>query len=438
MWSSFLAGFILWYGVDKLYLSTLGYGALAVGLAVIVLQVVAVVFEVPAGFISDGWSRTRVLRFSMSFLVAAALLMGFAQPLSDLLGLHVTLGVFLLGVVSYGLHVTTFYSTADALVYDTLLEIGEKDDMGQPIAASRLCGRLYAINLAGYAVASLIGGFYARVVHHFLDYYWVFLIAAIPAIIGLVLTWKLQEPSFRKARSKRSFKEDLTERIAQVREGSKDALASGMIKPLMYVLCLLWSVSAFREGFGQLFFLRFVPDHFVWMTPAVMASLLFGVFYAFWACGELRAYKYDGRVNKIVALSTLPFVGVGVVYMAALAMSWLCWIAFALFMMQAYYGAMLYRQISNEIHKVTTSDVRDSVMSIRSMAGRLVSCAAIVAITLILNYADMVWAVLLVAGFALAALIFWIGYTRQTSRTSEHYAPTTGREAQPQTALEEG
>jgi MFS family permease len=436
--SSFLAGFILWYGVDKLYLTTLGLGAFAVGLAVIVLQVCTVIFEVPAGFISDGWSRRGVLRLSMSFLVAAAVLMGAGQPISDLLGVNVVLGVYLVGVACYGLHVTTWYSTADALMYDTLIEVGDKDADGQPVAATRLCGRLYAVNLAGYAVASLIGGFYARAVYYFLDYYWVFFIAAIPAVIGLGLTWKLQEPSFRQATEtpKQSLKQAVASRVALVRQGSGIALASPMIKPLMVVMMLLCSVGAFKEGFGQLFFLRFVPNSLGWLTAPIMASLLFGVFYAVWACGELRAHKYDGRVHRVVVLSTVPMIVVATACVATLVTPWASLVVFGLYLVQAYYAAMLFRQISNEIHKATASDVRDSVMSVQSTIGRLAWCAVLFVVTVLVNRADMIWAVLLVASFALAALIFWIDYRRRTSGTDAVRTQASEHVTQPQLATE--
>lgn len=380
---SFLAGFVLWYGIEKLFMSEIGISAVGIGVAVLALQACTVVLDIPTGILADLWSRKGVLAVSAVALIASCLVMAVSQSLP----------LYIVGVGLYALHVVTAATTTDAMVYDSLLE------MGRPDAYSKIGGLVGSLSLIGYATASFAGGFLAQWLE---SYRLVYVLAVVPSVINLALVAWLQEPRVHRSETLRA---SCSRAIKDIFVGSRAIAAVGMLRALIAVMCLLWIVEAFKEGFGQLYFLPYaasLPDGVAtYVSRAAVVGTLWAVFYLIWAFGEYCASMFDAHLSTLIVLSVLPL----------LAMCFLDnWFGVALFMVQAFLAGALFVQIQARIHDATPSTIRASVLSVRTFAGRLTTIVVLPLIGLVFDTHGGVWAVRCVSVFGVAALVVWFGY----------------------------
>ncbi len=60
--SNFLTGLVFWYGIEKLFMRSIGIDAVGVGIATAVFIGFNLIFDIPAGILADKWSRKGMLR----------------------------------------------------------------------------------------------------------------------------------------------------------------------------------------------------------------------------------------------------------------------------------------------------------------------------------------------------------------------------------------
>jgi hypothetical protein len=249
----------------------------------------------------------------------------------------------------------------------------------------------------------------------FASYRWVFLLAVVPAGIGFFIACKLVEPNFRHNSEPIGHETvDAGARAAAKKENSIGAVLSRiwnnhLLLALWAVMLLLWVVWSFGEGFGQIFFLSLVPAGSEILTPQTLATIAFGVFYGAWAIAEMQSDKFSGKYTVLIVFSTVPLV-----FMCAAPLVLSGWAAaivtYGAFLVLTCACAILMRQVKAEIHAVTPSLVRDTVMSIVATTGRLMSAVSLIPIGLVMQKQGMLSAVWLVAAVGIATLVIWIGF----------------------------
>src|SRR5688572_26689516 len=146
--SNLLTGLVFWYGIEKLFMQSIGISAVGVGAVTAILIIFLVLFDIPSGLLADRWSRK-------GMLVISAIALGVC---SFILGSSAGLLMYTIGTLFYGLYVVGTSGTYGAIMYDTLHEEGRAN------LYSKINGRAYGLFLIGAGIGNIAGGFLA---HHF-------------------------------------------------------------------------------------------------------------------------------------------------------------------------------------------------------------------------------------------------------------------------------
>ncbi len=172
--ANFLTGIIFWYPIEKLFMQDIGISAFGVGVNAVVFLAITVIFDVPSGVLADRWNRKRTLILSLVALALSSLVLGLSNSLAP----------YLVGTMLFGAYVVLTSGTYQAIMYDSLYQIGESKryDKHQ--------GRAYALFLAGVGFSSLAGGYIADG----FGYRWSYYLSIIPTFLALFALLTLVEP----------------------------------------------------------------------------------------------------------------------------------------------------------------------------------------------------------------------------------------------------
>lgn len=367
--SNFLTGLVFWYGIEKLFMSSIGINAVGVGTATAVLLAFNLLFDIPSGILADKWSRKGML-----FVSAVSLAVS-----SVILGLSTGLALYIVGYLFYGVYVVSTSGTFQAIMYDSLHEQGRAKQY------SKINGRAYALFLAGAGVANVAGGFIANS----LSYSTTFYITVISCVINALLILSLKEPVFHKDEQKERV-------LKQLGKSTKTLVSIHLLRSLVIVISAFAIVELFMNDFGQLYMLRYVNQ------PQIIGILW--ALYAFtWALGSLIAHKFRNRLTVLVLLNTIPIVCMALIDN---------WFSLVLFMVQAVAAAVLFNQIETRVQENTPSSVRASVLSVLSALGRAISVPASFILGWLFVRYDALWALRFVAAIAAITLIYWLWASR--------------------------
>lgn len=374
--SNFLTGLVFWYGIEKLFMRSIGISPVGIGTATAVLTIFLVIFDIPAGMLADKWSRKGTLVISALALATCSLLAGK----SDGLTLYIVAELF------YGVYVVTSSGTYGAIIYDSLHEEGKASDY------SRINGRIYAMFLFGAGVGNIASGFLA----HQFSFRTSYLLTIIPCLLNAGVILSMHEPKFHKSVE--------PERLLRLAGKATVVIARiKLVRSLAIFLTFLAIVELFKLEFGQLYMFRYV-------TAPQAIGILWAVYAFSMSFGSLIAHRFKARTNTLIAATVLPLILMSFVDNR---------ISLVLFMFQAIASAALINQIDTRIQEHTPSNVRASVLSVISTLGRFVS----VPFSFILggvfrDYTGLV-AVRLIAIIATLALIFWLIATRKLPKANE-------------------
>lgn len=363
--SNFLTGLVFWYGIEKLFMGSIGIDAVGVGLVTAVLIVFNLIFDIPSGILADKWSRKGVLAISAVALGISSYIFGSSEGLL----------LFAIGEVFYGVYVVSTSGTYAAITYDILHEEGRADQY------SKISGRAYALFLAGAGVANVASGFIASQ----FDYRTAYFVTIISCVMNVVLILSIKEPVFHKAEKKEKV-------LGQLSQASRAIGRIHLLRVLVIVLSALTITEMFKGEFGQLYMLRYFS------APEII-GLLWAAYAFTWALGSLIAHKFRARLNTLIVCTVVPFI----------LMSFIDnWFSLVLFMFQAVAAAALINQVETRIQENTPSNVRASILSVVSTIGRAVQVPAAFALGwLFRDYGSLValWVVAIVAGLT---LVYWL------------------------------
>jgi len=363
--SNFLTGLVFWYGIEKLFMRSIGIDAFGVGLATVFISTFNLIFDIPAGILADKWSRKGMLIVSAGALIMANLVLGTSHNLLQ----------YVVGYAFFGVNIVATSGTYQAIIYDTLREESREAHY------SKIMGRAYALFLVGTGVADTASGFIA----HQYGYRATFFMTIVSCVVNIVLIMTITEPAFHKPEGK----ENVLRRLGAV---SKTLARIRLLRALTIIMTVLAVAEAFKIDFGQLYMLRYV-------SQPQLIGLLWAVYAFTWALGSAIAHRLHAHITLLVVATVLPLV-----LMANIDN----WFSLVLFMVQATAAAALINQIETRIQDNTPSAVRASVLSILSVAGRLVSVPACFVLGWLFNVYGAYWALRFVASVAAAVLCYWL------------------------------
>lgn len=176
--TNFLTGVVFWYGIEKLFMQSIGISPLGIAVNATVYVVFSMLFNIPAGVLADRWSRKYCLMIAVAALGISSFMLGNSH----------SLGVYLLGTVMWALYLVLTTGTYQAITYDCLAE------HGQERTYIKHQGRSHALFLAGIGLSSVVGGY---VSHHF-GYRAAFFLTIAPCVINIIILATIREPKFHK------------------------------------------------------------------------------------------------------------------------------------------------------------------------------------------------------------------------------------------------
>ncbi|MCU0667579.1 MAG: MFS transporter, partial [Patescibacteria group bacterium] len=328
--SNFLTGLVFWYGIEKLFMASIGIDAVGVATATAVMLGFNLIFDIPSGIIADKWSRKGMLFVSAVALGVSSVILGISNGIE----------MYILGYIIYGIYVVASSGTYQAIIYDSLHEEDKADQY------SKVVGRAYALFLAGAGLANVASGFIANQFSYSATFY----ITVTSCLLNALLIISLREPKYHKAENKERV-------IRQLGKTVKLLVNKKLLLSLAIVMSSLAVVELFKDDFGQLYMLRYITE------PRLM-GLLWAAFAFAWALGSLIAHRLRAKIDSLIVLTVLPLI-----FMSFIDN----WFSLILFMVQAVATAALFIQIETRVQENTPSSVRASVLSVLSALGRAIA-----------------------------------------------------------------
>jgi len=241
--AAFFQSLNFWFAIEKIFMRSIGFDDVAIGIAAALFTAVVVLLEAPSGILADRWSRKGVLIIASVAMVATSLLAGLSDTV-----LMYTLSIMLIGV-----YFAMYSGTYEAVVYDTLLE-----EQGESDRYEATYGRFQIIFSISLILGSIFGGVISSIYEPQTAYF-----ATIPAaLLAIVALLFFKEPKLHKNVDERTV-------ITQVRDTFRMVAGKEAARALVIVLTMLIASTALLFEYAQ-----------VWYLALMVPVVWFGVLYA--------------------------------------------------------------------------------------------------------------------------------------------------------------
>jgi Major Facilitator Superfamily len=227
--ASFFQSFMLWYGIEKLFMHEIGFNSAQIALSGIFLSASLALFQIPTGILADRWSRKGTL-------ISASLVLILCTAVG---ALSRNVATYYVNSVLWGLFASIRVGTYDAVIYDTLQE-----QTGGGDGFEHYFGRVKLLNGVAFVSSALLGGVSAQL-FGLRETYWI----SIPTVlISIVALCKFDEPLVHKSQGTSSLASHIwaTMRVV-MRRGNVfwivlPALLFGVLSRITINLSQLWYI----------------------------------------------------------------------------------------------------------------------------------------------------------------------------------------------------
>lgn len=266
-WFNFFAAFKLYSAVAIIYFSTVTH-SLALAMSIFsIAQIADAVFEIPTGVLSDriGRKYTVVLGAVAKLLSLVCYAAGQSYV------------VFVIGAIFDGLEQAFHSGNNDALLYDTVSELGEKETYHEHL------GKTTSMFYPALTIASLLGGFVASV-----SFPLVFWLSLIPQVGCIIISLRLVEPTRHERASGTMY--------SHLQEAFRLLYTNVQLRRLSVAEIIKISIENTAFQFQFLFYNTIWPVWAVGFTRSLSAL------------GNFVSFRYSGKViNRYSAINLLIF-----------------------------------------------------------------------------------------------------------------------------------
>ena len=290
-------------------------------------------FEVPSGYLADLFGRKACIVFSTIFSFVGFLFFCFFS------GFY----YFLIAQILVGFAGSLISGSDSALIYDTLLQTNNKDDY------AKIEGRNYAIGNFSEATAGIFGGFLA-VSSIYLPVYvqTAFIFLSIPIAFTLV------EPEIKNITSSKNSLQSIFILVKST------LLESSKLRWLIVYSSAMGVATLSMAWFSQPFFIAID-----------LPLVLFGIFWALLNFSSgISSYNSHYFSNKFNYKSLIYFSVIMSLSFFLLGSSIISYGLFFIFIIYFLRG-IVTPILRNEINKITSSNIRATVLSVRSFIIRV-------------------------------------------------------------------
>lgn len=290
--------------------------------------------EIPTGYIADRWGRKRTLITAGVF---------------DVLGyvLYATSGgfwQFLIAEITIGIGVSLRSGAIEAITYDTLLQLGEEKTY------RRVAGNQSFFEFNTEALSSLAGG-----AIFLLSTRLPLWLTAVAAAVAFFIALTLREPARHGMREQRHWKAiwDVSTHTLVRHRGLRSVIFLHSLISTM-TLTFFWFFQVFQQMVG---------------VPVVLFGLTHAVIVAAGAFASKYVRLFEKRVDdRWLLIGVASAVVGGYIVLGLPPAAWLLvW-----FLVSRIAWGFLGPLTADMVNRMTTSDVRATVLSLRSFLGRLI------------------------------------------------------------------
>lgn len=154
-------------------------GSFALGMSIFsVVMVSSAIFEVPTGIFSDRIGRRNTIILGSIATLLSVIFYAIGS----------TYFILVMGAILEGLARSFYSGNNDALLYDSLAEVGKNLDFGDKK------GKTDSTSQLAIAIVAVLGGLLA----YYFSYSFVYLISIVPATLGVVVSLLIVEPKVQK------------------------------------------------------------------------------------------------------------------------------------------------------------------------------------------------------------------------------------------------
>jgi MFS family permease len=297
-------------------------------------SVCVILFEIPSGYFADILGRKRSMLIGVMFSAAGFITYAFAYSFNEFLFVQ-----FLLAVGA------SFVSGSDtALLYDSLIQLERQDEY------QKVAGRLASISSFSEGIAGITGGLLAIISLRTPLYYQAALTLLVIPLVATLVEPERKTPD----RSENSFKA-IFRIVRYALHGHAEVkwliLYSSLIGTS--TLTIVWFVQPYLKVVG-------VP--LAWFGVA-WAVLQFSI--GLFAINAHRIETFLGR--KVSLISLILLASAGYLLLSQFQTMWALPFLFIFYLVRGINGPVL----NDYINKCVDSDIRATVMSVKSLVGRL-------------------------------------------------------------------
>ena len=297
-----------------------------------------ILLEVPSGYFADRFGRKKTLVFSSIFATLGIATYSIGRGFM----------VFLLAEIVWAVSTSLVSGADSAMFYDTLVEMGEESSYKER------WGLASSLGMVSAAVAAILGGFIAEY-----RLRWT-LFVQIPFMAAMIPTaMALKEPTHHK--------EVVKEERKTIKTVMKDVWN---VKKLRYLILY----AAFIYAGLQVAFWMYQP--YFELTGLEIAA--FGWAYAAFNLVSAGSSKYgywiEERLGKVKSLILMPAL---VVISLLLMSNVLAVFSFVFIFLQQFVRGFQKPVISDYINEIISSENRSTILSAKSLLGRLLQAASL-------------------------------------------------------------
>lgn len=327
------AGSYLFLPVVILFFQSHGLSLAEIFILQSIFALTLVLCEVPSGYISDHWGRRKTAILASFLYCASVCVYGLSSGFWSLM----------IGEILIALGISFYSGTLEAILYDTLLELNCEQQYRKHF------GEAQFYHFSSEAVGGIFGGLLASI--HLTYAVWATLI---PFGIGCFLAFSLYEPTRHKPQQQAHVHQiaHICSNILLKRSETRNIVMLHAAIASMTLL-LFWLTQPYQEMVG-------------------LPLTLFGVMHAIIVIAGALASRYTHTVDQYISdQHFLILIGITVVagYLLLGSFSSL-WVLPCFIAVRIAWG-FLSPLTSDIMNRLTTSDIRATVLSIKSLFFRL-------------------------------------------------------------------
>lgn len=356
----FFIGFLFFTPVIVLFWQENGLSMTQVMVLQSLFAVMLVLLEIPTGYFADMKGRKTSLLLSAFFLTGGVAVYSIGQGF----------WTFFIAEFIWATGLVLMSGADSALMYDTLVDMGEEDTY------QSVWGHARFLNLVAAALGSLIGGFIGEY-----SFRWTLYASAVSVAAMIPIAFTFREPE----RHKPVFEEGYFQDIVAV------------LKEVMQQVQLRWLIlyAAMVYTMYQAGFWLYQP----YFKATGLDIVYFGAVFAAMQVVAGLSSKYASEIEDVLGRRTSLLI-LPVVTAVAYLLLWrfAVVLAFLFTYLHQFVRGFSKTVFSDYINQLAGSDVRATVLSVNSMAGRLLYAAVIPGIGWFTDVYSVEQAMLVLAG----------------------------------------